>query len=160
MAVTLKPLMAMTAADLMTADIVKIQREMSLQTAARLLCLNQVSGAPVVDNEGRCVGMISATDFLHWAERGRGTTPTSEENCQCFYKSWGIEEPEGLPEDAVFRYMTTDIVKVRPDKSIAELARMMIDAHIHRIVVVDEEDQLLGIVASTDILAAVAYAGA
>lgn len=40
---------------------------------------------------------------------------------------------------------------------IRELARQMIDAHIHRIIVVDDENRPLGIVSSTDLLAALAY---
>jgi len=48
-------------------------------------------------------------------------------------------------------------VVVPPITPIQELARMMLDAHIHRIIVADERGRPIGIISSTDILAAVAY---
>jgi CBS domain-containing protein len=61
-----------------------------------------------------------------------------------------------LPVSAVRRYMTSDIVTVGPETPLTKLARIMIDAHIHRVIVVDEGEKPIGIVSSTDILAAVA----
>jgi CBS domain-containing protein len=110
----------------------------------------------VVDEEGRCVGVISAKDFLRWAERGEqaaAVRPTSE----CVCSDWQVIVPEELPRDEVHWYMTTDLVTADPGTPLPELARRMLDAHIHRLVVVDEERRPVGIVTSTDILAAVAY---
>jgi CBS domain-containing protein len=53
--------------------------------------------------------------------------------------------------------MTPDPETVRPTTLIRSLARIMIDAHIHRVIVVDEEYRPIGIVTSTDVLAALAY---
>jgi CBS domain-containing protein len=53
--------------------------------------------------------------------------------------------------------MTPDPVTAQPATSIRVLARMMIDAHIHRIIVVDEGRRPIGVVSSTDVLAALAY---
>jgi predicted transcriptional regulator len=55
--------------------------------------------------------------------------------------------------------MTANPVMVSSHVAITELARMMVDAHIHRVVVVDEMNHPVGIVSSTDILAALASAG-
>jgi CBS domain-containing protein len=54
--------------------------------------------------------------------------------------------------------MSADPVLVPPCFRINQLARMMLDAHIHRVIVADEQGRPIGIVSSTDILAAVAYA--
>jgi CBS domain-containing protein len=51
-----------------------------------------------------------------------------------------------------------DPVTVPPTKPVRELARMMIDGHIHRIIVVDEQCRPVGMVSSTDILAVMANA--
>ena len=59
-----KPLLALIADDLMTDSVTLIPREMSIQAAAHLLHQAKVSGAPVVDDVGRCVGVLSAGDFL------------------------------------------------------------------------------------------------
>jgi CBS domain-containing protein len=55
--------------------------------------------------------------------------------------------------------MTPDPVMVKPATPITEVARKMIDAHIHRVVVVDEAGRPKGIVSSTDVLGAVAHSG-
>ena len=60
--------------------------------------------------------------------------------------------------DQVERYMTHDPVMVSPQSPIGELARLMLDAHIHRVIVRDERNHPVGVVSSTDILAAVAGA--
>src|SRR5690242_5495541 len=68
------PLQALTADELMTRDVVRLAEDMPLQEAARLMLKNQISGAPVVDRGGRCVGILSATDFLRLAERRTDAT--------------------------------------------------------------------------------------
>lgn len=155
MVATQKPLLYLKAVDLMSRGLVLIPREMSLRAAARLLSRAQVSGAPVVDAEGKCIGVISATDFLSWAERG---TPSGPNPQACICSHWQIVDEEKLPECKIEDFMTRDPVTTNSSVRIVELARMMIDAHIHRIIVVDERNRPVGVVSSTDILAAVANA--
>jgi CBS domain-containing protein len=179
---------------------------MPLRDAARLLLQNQVSGAPVVDAQGKCVGVLSALDVLRLAGKREDATrpagPPLPISCpflvkrkgsdgkeitfctvlpgvcpiqvrqkdadgkeiivcsqpHCVLVDWQLVEVEKLPADEVRQFMTADPVTVPPDTSIRTLARLMIDAHIHRIIVVEEERKPVGIVSSTDILAAVAYA--
>jgi CBS domain-containing protein len=203
MPVKSKSLSALTAGDLMTRTVVLLPEQMPLREAASLLRQAQVSGAPVVDEQGRCVGVLSAADFLRWAEQeGRGVAEVSLPACPyqvkgrlltgeeavictlaeghcplqvmrsttggrhtalCTLTSAGLsdwqQEFEGLPNDAVSCYMTTDIVTTGPETPLPQLARMMIDAHIHRIIVVDEYQKPVGVVSSTDLLAAMAYSG-
>jgi CBS-domain-containing membrane protein len=64
---------------------------------------------------------------------------------------------EGLPDAAVRRYMTADVVTVMPQTPLCALARRMLDAHIHRVIVVDEQHRPVGVVSSTDLLAALAH---
>jgi CBS-domain-containing membrane protein len=149
-----KPLLSLTAAELMSQAVVMVPQEMTLQGAAHLLSQAHVSGAPVVDSEGRCVGVLSATDFVHWAEKGpRPSRPNQAAVC-----SWQIVEAESLPQEAVRHYMTTDPVTVTLSARIGELAQMMLDAHIHRVIVVDKNHRPIGIISSTDLLAALAHA--
>ena len=50
--------------------------------------------------------------------------------------------------------MTTDQVSVSEDTPLATVVQYMVDAHIHRVLVVGAENQLLGIISTTDVLAA------
>lgn len=142
----------LTAADLMTPAVLTLPEEMSLGTAAKLLHRQQVSGAPVIDAQGRCTGVLSTTDFVQWASNGpRETRSASDSGLD-----WQMIDVEEAPGDLVRDYMTRDPVMVAPSTSIGRLVRLMIDAHIHRVIVVDSECRPSGIVSTTDILAAIA----
>lgn len=198
-----KPQLALTAGDLMTRNFLQLLEEMPLRDAARLLRQAQVSGAPVVDGQGRCVGVLSVADFLRWTEEeghGARKTPipacpyqtkgcllTGEEAAICTLAEGNCplqvmrpltggrrtalctlssedhsnqqQVAEDLPSDAVRHHMTTNIVTAGLQTPLPRLSRMMIDAHIHRIIIVDEEQRPIGVVSSTDLLAAMADSG-
>jgi hypothetical protein len=63
-------LLARTASDLMRRDVVTISQDTPLRVAAELFFGRQVPEAAVVDADGRCVGMLSASDLLRWALHG------------------------------------------------------------------------------------------
>ncbi len=65
---------------------------------------------------------------------------------------------DDTPDNEIRHYMTAQPVTVAPSAPVGELAQMMVDAHIHRVLVVTHENQCQGIVTSTDILAAVVRA--
>jgi CBS domain-containing protein len=153
-AATAKPFRSLTARDLMSRDMLVIPVKASLRHAAHLLSQSRVSGAPVVDALGRVVGVLSTTDFVRWMDEGDHAGKPEPHASVC--TDWEVVGWESLPTDEVSSYMTSDPVTVTPDASIARLARMMLDAHIHRLIVVDQENRPAGIVTSTDILAAVA----
>jgi len=203
---TLKPLLERTAGDLMTGEPLVLPQEMPLREAAQALLHLQVEGAPVVDARGKCVGVLSALDFVrlfdvkphpkpveHAAQPmtcrfqarlgkadGHDVTlcllPPGVCPLQCREKNargsdmlvcrephavltdWQVVELEELPEVPVSHYMTGDPVLVDIDTPIQELAQKMVDAHIHRVVVVDAAERPIGIITGTDVLAAVAFA--
>lgn len=201
-----KTLMSLTAADLMSRQVVQLPEDLPLREAAQLLLRNQIGGAPVIDRQGRCVGVLSATDYLRlvrdhpditestarplpstcpFQEHKRfadgkeytlctlpfGTCsmqvkrehPEGDELIGCsrphgVLADWQLVVLERLPSDAIRRYMTRDPVTVPEATSIRRLARMMLDAHVHRVIVVDEQYRPVGVVSATDLVAALAYA--
>jgi len=148
-----RPFLALTAGDLMTAPVRTIPQEMSLREAAQLLTRDRISGVLVVDADGQCAGDLSSSDFVTWAGRdgnGNGTVIH-------FIAPWGeVIDIDDCPDSEIRRYMTGPVVTVAPAASIGELAQKMVAAHIHRVLVVVDENRPEGIVTSTDILAAVA----
>ncbi len=143
-----KRLLALTAADLMTSPVITIPQNTTLREAARLLRGSDISGAPVVDAQGRCISVVSSTDFITWA--GKDGPNVS------FIAPWGeVINVETEPYNEIRCYAGGDLVTVAPTTPVRELAARMASAHIHRVVVV-EENCPCGIVSSTDVLAALA----
>src|SRR5205823_4614169 len=111
LASTHHPLLTRTAADLMTPSVLLLPKEMSLRTAAHLLSRANISGAPVVDDAGRCIGVLSSTDFVHYAERDR---PTRAPTCDCAIHAWQIIGAEVPHTETVESLMTKNPVTVPP----------------------------------------------
>jgi predicted transcriptional regulator len=152
-----KPLLSLTAAELMSQTLVVIPEEMSLKGAAHLLAQAAVTGAPVVDRQGRCVGVLSSTDFVHWMDRENREVAACAAS-PAFWASWQIVDTDKLPDSTVRDYMTRDPVMVVAAATLGELTRKMLDVHIHRVIVTDCTNKPIGIVSSTDVLAALVRA--
>jgi CBS-domain-containing membrane protein len=156
----IQALFDLTAANLMNRDVITVPQEMSLPVAARVLADAQISGAPVVDSEGRCIGVFSTADLARRAQREKRAAQKAPTIPGCVCSDWEVVEHDWdtLPAESVSWYMTADPVLVSPEARIGELARMMVDAHIHRLIVAGADRRPSGIVSSTDVLAALARA--
>jgi CBS domain-containing protein len=151
-----RPFLKLTAADLMSVPIVTIPYDMLLRDAGRLLMQQAISGAPVVDANGNCIGVLSAADFIAPGEP-RGDTSEKQTDIS-FVAPWGeIINLECSCGCVVRDYMTEGPVAVSPQSLIGQIAETMIDAHIHRVLVA-ENNRPCGIVSSTDLMAAIAGA--
>lgn len=150
-----KPLLALEAADVMSTPVITVPKQMSIKAAAHLLAQAGISGAPVIDGKGRLVGVLSANDFVSWAEEG-GPGHRSFREVPQVHSPWQLLDPERVESDEVGTFMTPDPVTVAPATPLTELARMMLDAHIHRVIVVDADMRPVGVVSTTDVLAALA----
>jgi CBS domain-containing protein len=153
-----KPLYELTAADVMSRTVVSVPREMPLQAVIQVFLEQEVSGAPVVDRDGRCVGVVSARDVVRWAGKA-GAEFADDCHPVVFVSDWEMSRSDVWPEGTVGDFMTADPVTASPATPLRELARRMIDAHIHRVVVTDAAGRPLGVVSTTDIVAAVARPG-
>lgn len=151
-----KPFLSLTAGDLMNPVVIAIPRQMSVKGAAHLLAQNHISGAPVVDDEGRCIGVVSATDFVFLVD-GQKTAAAKARPYPGFCADWS--QPGRADSDtSVERFMTANPVTTDRSTPIGALAQKMLDAHIHRVIVVDEARRPVGVMSSTDMLAAIVRA--
>jgi CBS domain-containing protein len=139
----------------MTDPVMTIPENMSLREAARLLSGANISGAPVVDSEGCCLGVLSSHDFVTLA--GKNADGGQQTNSTSFIAPWGeVINIDDSGECEIRQYMTARPITVAPSTPVGELAQTMVDAHIHRVLVVRNGSQPCGIVTSTDVLAAIA----
>src|SRR5579871_5724771 len=102
----------------MSRDVLVIPRHLPLRAAAQLLSQARVGGAPVIDPQGRCVGVLSATDFMHWAKDSPVPVGSSPGTCLC--SDWQMVDLDLLPPDAVAGVMTRDPVTAPTTVGIRE----------------------------------------
>jgi len=146
--------MALTAKDVMTTRLVTVDADTTLLDLEGRLRVARVGGAPVVD-DGKFVGIISRSDVARqltiedtYAEVARELLAGDE----------GVADQIGhrLKQLRVGDAMVTDVATARPDTPVVELARKMLDERHRRIIVKGDDDAVLGIVTSSDIVRLVA----
>lgn len=151
-----------TVADVMQHEVVTVPLDLTVRELSKLLLDHGISGAPVVDERGRSVGVVSATDVMR-AASGRDTSAHGGGSSGGFYRD---EERSGGPDGRFVRrirgddrldhvlvedVMTPATFSVRPSTSVERLAGILRDLRLHRALVV-ENGKLVGIVSSLDIL--------
>ena len=123
----------LVAADLMTIEPVVIAMDAPLEEAERLIRDHQISGLPVVDGDGLLVGVISQTDFLHLAN--------PEVRSLIRHSASGIRVGEVMSRPPLTVLLNTTLL---------DAARTMVQERVHRLVVIDEAQRPLGVLAAMD----------
>lgn len=121
-----------------------------------------ISGAPVVDDEKKVVGIITEHDIIKLGEKHpKLLTPVESHLPLALGLSIKDHDPEkmaealnNIKEKKVEEVMTEKVKVIPPDAGIGKIARMMEEYEINRIPVVDEEKKLLGLVARADVVKA------
>jgi CBS domain-containing protein len=145
----------------MAKKVFSVSPDLSLLELERTLAAQRITGAPVIDH-GRVVGLVSRADVDARVFREQARTAAT----MVFYQQTDLEavdsptDPtasalESLRSLQVQDVMTRELLSVAPKDPLPEVARLMRDRRIHRVLVLDGE-RLVGIVSSFDIVRAVA----
>jgi len=144
-------LKSLKVSDAMAHSLITISANSTLSEAADVLCDHRITGAPVVDERGKCIGVISGSDFIHSkAEELEGTQTRHVLVSGSSYDAFCIEE---MRHDLVRSHMTPGVQTIGESTSLLLAARTMCDKHIHRLIVVDELDRPVDILTSLDLVA-------
>jgi CBS domain-containing protein len=142
----------MIARDIMTTDPITVPGDTPVDKVAKLLLDNRISAVPVVDGDGRLVGIVSEGDLMRRPESG--TEP---------HHSWWLRLITA-PEDNVDEYlkvhgltaadvMTRKVVTITGDATTGDIAELLERRRIKRVPVV-EDGTVVGIVSRADLLRA------
>ena len=143
----------MKAVDVMIRDLVTVGPDTTVADAVKLLAEHDISALPVVE-QGQLIGIISEADLVHRTELGtdehrpwwvEAITPAST-LAEEFAKSHGKKVAE---------LMTTDVVTVSEDATLAEIATLLERKRIKRVPVVTN-GKLVGIVSRSNLIQALA----
>lgn len=118
--------------DHMTKNVVTLQPDMEIAHAAQFLIAHDISGAPVLDEHGRLVGILTERDCMRVAMQA---------------------DYHGTPGGLVSDYMSPDPQSVEPEESILTMADLFINGRFHRYPVVDN-GRLVGLISRRDVMRA------
>ncbi|WP_236571480.1 CBS domain-containing protein [Rhodovarius lipocyclicus] len=140
------------AKELMTRSVIAISPDMSVDAVARLLAGRGISAAPVLDKAGHVLGVVTEADLIARLAglkdppigffRSLFTDP--EARAERYARTHGVTARDIMTEGAIF---------VGPDATADEIAHLMEEKHIRRVLVL-EDGKLLGIVSRADLLRA------
>lgn len=135
-----------TVADVMTTDVVTVHATTPFKDIARRLAERRVSAVPVVDDDDRVLGVVSETDLLR------------KEEYLAPWRSRRLAHRGGRAERAkasgtvAAELMTAPAISVTMGASLPVAARLMTDHGITRLVVLNNDGRLAGIVSRSDLL--------
>lgn len=152
----------LAARDLMTKAVVTLRPEDGIRDAAAALIENNVHGAPVVDEDGKVLGVLSMTDLTrherereHTLQRESDWYQASRDGRQHgvnWSKGWHVEAGETV---RVRDVMSPFVISVYENASLWDVVSILLRNQIHRLVVVREPGPVLvGVISETDVLVA------
>jgi CBS domain-containing protein len=154
--------MALTVADIMDADPVSVQPDDDVETVVRLMRRHELPGVPVVNEGGRCIGIVTEADLVIADEEGDLHLP---HYIELFGGVVFLEPLRHFEErlrkavgQTVQDIMTEDPVTVGPDANVHEAGRIIARRGHNRLPVV-EHGRLVGVVTRVDVLEALTREG-
>jgi CBS domain-containing protein len=151
---------AVLAADLMSANPISVGEDLTVHEAVVFLTERRVSAAPVINEAGRPVGVISEADILrhnrehaehlYWLpqkEVDRELTLGSGEHLDD--RSFEVEVPD---ISRVRDIMNPVVYAVRTTTPVFEVVNQLVKRRIHRLFVVDDDGSLVGVITTLDVL--------
>lgn len=153
--------MSTVVGDIMTKDVMVARDHWSAKELAVYFSDNRITGTPVVDINGELLGAVSVTDLVKVT--GYGDLKSAQvDSVQDYFssflgQSFSEGDAQGLMDMAAGSFnvrdiMTSTIQKISPELAVKEAAKLLVDKNIHRVFVIDNNDQLVGICSSTDLL--------
>ncbi len=140
------------ARDIMTEGVITVNPSMTIEEFARILMKNQISGAPVVDEDGSLIGIITENDLI--TQNKRLHIPTILRLFDAFIPlgtSRLEKEIKKITATTVGEICTKKVITVDPETPLEEIATIMTEKKIHLIPVI-EEGKIIGIIGKKDII--------
>jgi CBS-domain-containing membrane protein len=159
MDLAIERLESLRVADVMTRNVVSVRRGDSIAEVVSQFLARGISSAPVVDDDSRCVGMVSLRHLMgapaeRLAPHDRRTR-MSVGDSEVGEPSRNVESesaPDATMSPTVEEVMNHGVQTVAPETAVIAAAKIMCLQHTHRLVVLDHQGRPAGIVSSMDIV--------
>ena len=147
--------MTIMSREFMQESVILVAPEDTPIAVQRVFADEMIHGLPVVDEQNRVPGVISASDLLQAVADDRDATypaPGYFEDGVGSFAGFADEDfREALGRRRVAGVMTRNIVSVSPRASVSEIARTLRHNRVHRVLVI-EDDVLVGIITTFDLI--------
>ena len=145
------------ARDIMTTEVLTVSPETSISDLSKTLENRKIGGLPVVDKDGRLVGVITQSDLV---ERARDLELPPAINILDLHiylqiPSHLLQRVEKMLGTTVGDCMTRDPVTVAPDTPVSQIAALMAKQKVHTIPVL-KEGKIVGVIGKMDLVRAMA----
>lgn len=139
--------------DYMTTNPITVRPETPVKEVADLLIANRINGVPVVDNEGKLLGIVTAEDLIHRGldERLKPRDSIWKENFWVSFFGPKTTQADKAQGHVAAEIMTQDVYTVGPDMRLFMAARLMVDHGVTSLPVV-EAGKLVGVISRIDLL--------
>lgn len=144
----------MNVKEIMTTDVITVTTEDTVEKCAKLLLEQNFSGLPVLDLEGKLVGIVTEGDLIRRASRIKAPAALALLGGYIY-----LDNPQKFMEDIkramaqkAGDLMSEKLVTVSSEDTIEDAATLMINKKIKRLPVVDDEGKLIGIISRRDIM--------
>ena len=145
----------MRAKDIMSNNVIFVKKEDKLKEVVGVLMQNHVSGVPVIDHDNQLIGIVTEKDLVT-KEKGLNISSYMEFVANILFidgkKTLFKETSKDLQFLTAKDIMTAPVYSVREEATIAEVVSLMMNRHINRIPVIDDENKLVGIIGRSDLL--------
>jgi len=145
-----------TVADIMDTDVVTVRPEDDIRAAIETLREHDLPGVPVVNGDGRCVGIVTESDLVLRDEAADIHLPHHIDIMGGIIWLESTKHFEARVKKAlassVRQMMTENPVTVTPDAPAEEAARLIAEHKHNRLPVVDSDGRVVGVVTRVDVL--------
>ena len=154
---TQNQLAAIQVNEIMSTHVQKLMADDTVQEAVALMVDHSLNTIPIVDGEDRCIGILSRTDltelFLQEDQELSRVLETDRLSMEWIHRALETSDVAQVKE-----LMTYEVAKIQEKQNLYEAAREMVRGKIHHLPVIDENEKLVGILSTFDIVKAVAQA--
>jgi HAD superfamily hydrolase (TIGR01509 family) len=145
--------MMLQAKDIMTTEVITVRLETTVAELAELLTANNIGGAPVVDDRGGLLGVVTENDLIDQKKKVHIPTVINILDSVIY-----LENPEKMEKEimkiaglTVADIYTTGVLTVEKQTTLDEIATIMSEKNVHTLPVIDD-GQLVGIIGKHDII--------
>lgn len=120
--------MQSTVNDIMSKGVTAVPMTLEVEKIEKIMCDHEIHCLPVIDNDGKCFGVISCSDLVYWRSRNINF---------CGMTAWEI--------------CTNPVIQINPSVTVDEAAEYMLASGVHHLIVTINEG-VVGIISSMDII--------